>query len=273
MSEIISYGDHELQKLKFFRFNEDKDTCLVLIHGGAWNDPANTYNDFEFLLQCLQEYPDLLDNIVGINYRLSPEIKHPAHLEDVALSISVLVGDYKQTKLKLVGHSAGATLIIQLLDYHEITRRGYQNVKESKSNEEDSVLQEHNIPRGLLQGVDIQAVYLLDGIYDISSLLVEYPDYILFVSKAFYNEEHHRDATQVSSKRIDSWCSELQPQSSPEITIVQSLEDELLSFAQTELFMGFLARRNIGFKLFLDSFGQHEDVYKNRKVADIIARN
>ncbi|CCE88435.1 Piso0_001940 [Millerozyma farinosa CBS 7064] len=272
MAEIVSYGDHELQKLKFFRFRKDKDACLVLIHGGAWNDPANTYNDFEFLSQCLQEYPDFSDNIVGINYRLSPEIKHPAHLEDVALAISTLVEKYKQTKLKLVGHSAGATLIIQLLDYQEITHSGYQNVNESQSNEE-STPKEHNEPQGLLQGVDIQAVYLLDGIYDISSLLEEYPDYISFVSKAFCNEDHYRDATQVSSKRIESWCSELKPQRSPEITIVQSLEDELLSFAQTELFTGFLARRNIRFKLLVDSLGQHEDVYKNRKVADIITGN
>ncbi|CCE82227.1 Piso0_001940 [Millerozyma farinosa CBS 7064] len=272
MAEIVSYGDHELQKLKFFRFSKDTDTCLVFIHGGAWNDPANTYNDFEFLSKCLQEYPNLQENIVGINYRLSPEVKHPAHLEDVFLAISTLVEKYKQTKLKLVGHSVGATLIIQLLDYHEITRSGYQNAKESKSNEEDSMPQVE-VPRGLLQGVDILAIYLLDGIYGIPSLLVEYPVYISFVSKAFSNEEHYRDATQVSSKRIGSWCSELQSHNLPEITIVQSLDDELLSFAQTELFTGFLARRNVRFKLLVDSLGQHEDVYKNRKLVDIIVRN
>lgn len=272
MDEIVSYGVHELQKLRFFRFRDDKDTCLVFIHGGAWNDPANTYNDFEFLLQCLQDYPNFLDNIVGINYRLSPEIKHPAHLEDVGLAISTLVEKYKQMKLKFVGHSAGATLILQLLDYHEITQSGHRNVKESKSNIKDNMGQQCEVSRGLLQDVNIQAVYLLDGIYDIPLLLVEYPDYILFVSKAFCNEEHYRDATQVSSKHIDTWCSELQPQRLPEITIFQSLEDELLSFAQTELFTCFLARRKICFKLFLDNFGQHEAVYKNRKVADIIAR-
>lgn len=86
---------------------------MVMIHGGGWQsgDKAN---------------PGLLANkvpffttngwlFVSINYRLSPAVQHPAHVQDVAMALAWLqanIADYggDPTRLYLMGHSAGAHL-------------------------------------------------------------------------------------------------------------------------------------------------------------------
>lgn len=86
---------------------------MVMIHGGGWQigDKAN---------------PGLLANkvpffttngwlFVSINYRLSPAVQHPAHVQDVATALAWVEAhsaDYggDPTRLYVMGHSAGAHL-------------------------------------------------------------------------------------------------------------------------------------------------------------------
>ncbi|KAE9231836.1 hypothetical protein PF005_g2952 [Phytophthora fragariae] len=57
---------------------------------------------------------------VSVNYRLSPEVQHPEHVKDVAAAVTWLHRNIAKfggdpDKLLLVGHSAGAHLVMQIL--------------------------------------------------------------------------------------------------------------------------------------------------------------
>jgi arylformamidase len=86
---------------------------VVMIHGGGWRsgDKGNeSQGARKASLFVGQGYV-----YVSVNYRLSPAVQHPAHVEDVAKALSWLAdniasygGDPK--RIFLMGHSAGAHL-------------------------------------------------------------------------------------------------------------------------------------------------------------------
>lgn len=86
---------------------------MVFIHGGGWQigDKSNTS-------AVENKAPFFTSNgwmFVSINYRLSPTVQHPAHVEDVAAALAWVhthIADYGGTPdtLYIMGHSAGAHL-------------------------------------------------------------------------------------------------------------------------------------------------------------------
>ncbi len=84
----------------------------IFIHGGAWNigdkntvkrRNAKFYNDRGIIL-------------VSANYRLSPDVKHPSHIEDVVLAVKWVKDNIEKyngdpNNIVLSGHSAGAHLV------------------------------------------------------------------------------------------------------------------------------------------------------------------
>lgn len=90
---------------------------VVLVHGGAWMLGDN---------RCCGLYSSvgqfLASQGIGAvlpNYRLSPGVKHPAHVEDVAQAIAWTkshIAEYggRSDQLFLVGHSAGGHLVALL---------------------------------------------------------------------------------------------------------------------------------------------------------------
>ena len=84
---------------------------VLFVHGGSWK--SGNKNMYAALGQSLAA-----DGIgcVICNYRLSPAVKHPAHVEDVAKAFAWTcdnIGKYGGTadKLFLCGHSAGGHLV------------------------------------------------------------------------------------------------------------------------------------------------------------------
>lgn len=251
MSESsIKYGDHPLQEIKLFRFSEKNSKNLVLLHGGGWRDPNNSYNDFVELVEKINT-PGL--NLIGINYRLSPEIKHPYHLIDVVAALSTLSRKLNVTKLLMVGHSVGATLMLQLLDYEHIVSEGLKVLGETPM--------KLNFP-----DIELETLVFVDGIFDIVELLEEYPDYTFFVKDAFISEKHYSNASQMSLQ------SAIGPSGleTTRIVVVHSQEDELLSLRQTLSFQKFLASLHIPFRFYSGPYGAHEEVYWRQELADII---
>ena len=89
---------------------------------------------------------------------------HPGHFEDVEAALGFLCDSYGMRNYILVGHSAGATLALQVLAatataVTEAPRRGLN--------------------------VLAKGVVCLEGIYDLPQLVKEYPDYRGFVEGAF----------------------------------------------------------------------------------------
>jgi arylformamidase len=86
---------------------------IVMIHGGGWRrgDKANASmvaNKVPYFVNAGYVY-------VSINYRLSPAVKHPVHVQDVAKAL-VWIHDHiaqyggNPNQISLMGHSAGAHL-------------------------------------------------------------------------------------------------------------------------------------------------------------------
>lgn len=246
----VSYGDHPLQNIKLFNFSPKNKRTIVFIHGGAWRDPNNTFMDFAKLIDHLLDLPSV--NLVGINYRLSPEHKHPAHVVDVVNAIHKIetmaeIG----TTLSLVGHSVGATLLLQVLNYKEIIERG--NLSQDEIRVPDLKL-------------DLRTMVFVDGIFDVMDLIAEYgAPYKLFVDLAFESEEHYSEASQMT------WSLPSTPFSRKfYAVVVQSKQDELLSERQSTKFVQFLKSREINHDFLLEDWGQHEEVYTREELAPII---
>jgi acetyl esterase/lipase len=86
---------------------------MVMIHGGSWSGgdkdtlvvsgtKSQFFTDYDFVF-------------VSINYRVSPQVLYPVHVQDVAAAlawISLHIGDYggDAGKLYVMGHSAGGQL-------------------------------------------------------------------------------------------------------------------------------------------------------------------
>jgi acetyl esterase/lipase len=114
-------GDPKLQTLDVYSPGvgrgaeaRDKLPVLIYIHGGAMfrGDKRNVGAKPEFF--CGRGWV-----LVSINYRLSPVVKHPAHVEDAAAAVAWVARNVERyggdpERIALIGHSAGA-LIASLL--------------------------------------------------------------------------------------------------------------------------------------------------------------
>jgi acetyl esterase/lipase len=105
-------------KLDLFLPEGRKDyPVLLFVHGGAWvQGDKNTYGLYGALTSCLARQGI---GVAVTNYRLSPAVKHPEHVRDVARAFAWLhknVGKYggRADRLFVSGHSAGGHLVALL---------------------------------------------------------------------------------------------------------------------------------------------------------------
>jgi acetyl esterase/lipase len=101
----------------FLPKGRDDYPVVVLVHGGAWMMGDN---------HCCGLYPAVAEFLAGQgvgvvlpNYRLSPAVKHPEHVKDVARAFAwarAHIADYggRPDRLFVAGHSAGGHLVALL---------------------------------------------------------------------------------------------------------------------------------------------------------------
>ncbi|OAR00085.1 hypothetical protein LLEC1_01083 [Akanthomyces lecanii] len=139
------YRDHDLQRLGVWKRPACVDSLsskywVVFIHGGAWRDPRNTFEDFAPCVEYMQSSADpALSSICGfvsIDHRLSPHpefpqdpaattrhalrhARHPDHIADVYSALAFVQREYDiEGNYILVGHSSRAPIACQLLIGH-----------------------------------------------------------------------------------------------------------------------------------------------------------
>lgn len=131
----IHYGQNAAQVVDVYRPDACRDTlCPVVlwVHGGGWKHGNMQRGPATKMMTTWAEQGIVM---VGVNYRLSPAFKHPAHVEDVASAISWAhdnIADYggDAARLSLLGHSAGAHLVAlvatnpRFLAAHNLTPAG-----------------------------------------------------------------------------------------------------------------------------------------------------
>lgn len=220
---LLQYGPDPRQAVCCYREGSVGCAPLFFIHGGAWRDENNTFRDGD-------TFNELLDSQVpfySVDYRLSPRVKYPAHNEDSVAGIVAASRECGATKIKLAGHSVGATIILGIL------------------------------PALAARGIEVQDVFLLDGIYDLADLVEEYGhSYEEFVANA------HDDYRKVV---IDL---DIDPR--VKVHVIHSYEDELLTTRQTQWLVSQLIHHSKPFSLHIANFGQHEFVYKNKEVVQLV---
>jgi kynurenine formamidase len=213
------------------------------IHGGAWRDPKVTSAAGAPLISSLlTATPAMSVNAASVNYRLSshPEApqntaKHPEHLEDVMAALQYLRDVHGMRDFVLIGHSAGATLVFQVLAELQKKKQGLR------------------LPK---------ALYGIEGIYDLKALVQEYPDYRGFVEGAFGEDE------QEWQKPLELGCY------TGLVVLAHSDEDELLSWRQTEE-MKERCEKSIGVGgglRIVKVAGQHDEVLETVRLAAVVER-
>lgn len=114
----ISYGPYGEWNLLDIYYTNDTESCrpaIVNVHGGAW-----VYGNKEIYQFYCMELAKRGFTVVNFNYRLAPENKYPAALEDINQVFCFLKEHGKEyyvdiNNLFVVGDSAGAQLTSQYL--------------------------------------------------------------------------------------------------------------------------------------------------------------
>lgn len=258
---VVKYGPHDRQTIGIYREISNESLChdfVFFIHGGAWRDPTNSFKDGTRLLNSLSKI-FTKDNgsetgLIGVSldYRLSPQVLHPVHLQDVALGLDYINQNYKVKRAIIVGHSVGATIALQLF-------------KEWNS-WSDSV-------KAILSKVRV--IVGSEGIYDIRALLRDDPSYESFIREALGQNTSYKDwdeLSPLSETRIDPGNEPPRLNFSGRLVIVHSMEDELLSYKiQPEIAKRLLRSSEIEVDVKYIANGLHDDVYKGEKLVTIVS--
>lgn len=145
---------------------------LIFVHGGAWT--SGDKNLYSFIGRAFAEQGFVT---AVINYRLSPQVQHPAHIEDVARAFAWVHKNIAQyggnpEKIFVMGHSSGGHLTALLaLD--------------------EKYLQAHGLTLAAIRGA-----IPISGIYDVT---IEPPDPINVYRIVFGTDPQvRRDASPIT---------------------------------------------------------------------------
>jgi acetyl esterase/lipase len=114
----IFYTENEdsLQSLDVYWNSKSKNAkVLIFVHGGGWLS-----GDKKSYREMAAQLSDNGITVLLVNYRLSPAVKFPAHVEDVTAAVYwtyLFINKYNGDKdnIYLMGHSAGGHLISLIL--------------------------------------------------------------------------------------------------------------------------------------------------------------
>lgn len=256
MYNVAKYGSHDLHNIGFYSKESFSKSFVIFIHGGAWRDPRNTHRDADTLMAGI-----VSSSVTGasIDYRLSPEVVHPAHVQDVASALDYISKNYQVDKVVLVGHSAGATIALQLF------------MRLSEWSEHTQLVLSKVI-----------SVVASEGIYDIGALMNDDPSYEGFVKEAFGQNSTYENWDAASpASGLYGWESRranvclLHPEYAEvefngRLVVVHSPEDELLNInIQPKI-----AEQRMGGKsieiVMKEARGRHDEVYTSRELIEIV---
>ncbi|KAM4056085.1 alpha/beta hydrolase fold domain-containing protein [Hirsutella rhossiliensis] len=269
------YGSHVLQRVGVWQHKAPAPQhapWIVFIHGGAWRDPRNTLDDFAPSIAHLLGAPIRapIRAFASIDYRLSPSdaypqhpadtpeperrtARHPDHVADVAAALRLLAAEHRLADdgYVLVGHSAGATLALQLL------MGGHDGG-----------------PPVPLPA----AIVAISGIYDLVGINARRAgSYAAFISAAF-GPEGDGDGWRAASPACfsgsfrDRW-----PGNNRLALLAHSPDDSLVDAAETDAMAAKLAADGVDVSVVKDLTGEHNFVWQDgeqvaRLVGQVLAR-
>ncbi|KAI9286122.1 Alpha/Beta hydrolase protein [Umbelopsis sp. AD052] len=215
--------------------NNESLPVILFVHGGAWRTGDKSEH-----MQLAERLSQQGFVVVVNNYRLShksenngpPIIQHPSHIKDTMDAVRYIQSRYEGRKLFLVGHSAGAHIILSIA------------LK----------------PEFQLTGID--GYIGVEGIYDIPLLLKTFPDYLDFIQQAFTdNQAEYSKASLIGFTPA--------PIHSP-IALLYSPEDELIDPGQHESIYSWLKFHDIVATVKANLHGKHDECLTTSEMTDAI---
>ena len=226
-------GTELLMDVYYPEFNDGPWPVMLFVHGGGWSSGSKD----EFYLS---DFTNLGILSVSINYRLSPEVKFPAHIEDVKCAVRYLRANAEYYNLDpdrilAAGGSAGGHLVSLL------------------GTTGDSG--EFNTGQYLEYSSAVQAVIALSAPTDLGNWICDDPQHVesyylyVFDSTAKCGETDDKIAaaspvTYVSSEDVP-------------FLILAGTADEVVPFQQSEILHQALLDAGISSQLFLVEGGDH----------------
>jgi acetyl esterase/lipase len=103
----IAYGSDARQRLDFYRPDTPRTDgkTVIFFYGGSWD--SGSKSDYLFVAQALASNGYA---VVIPDYRLYPEVRFPAFVEDGASVVRWTVDRVGPSKIFIMGHSAGAEI-------------------------------------------------------------------------------------------------------------------------------------------------------------------
>ena len=121
----VAFGKHPLQTLDVYTTRQQNAPILLFAHGGAWRTGDKNNRSHRKKGTFFSSAGFIF---ISTNYRLSPEITHPGHIEDLARAFAYVwknchrwQGD--KSRIFLMGHSAGAHLVALLSSNKTILKK------------------------------------------------------------------------------------------------------------------------------------------------------
>ena len=107
----IAYGPDSRQKLDLYRPERPRPDgrTVIFFYGGSWD--SGSKSDYLFVAQALAAGGY---TVVIPDYRLYPEVRFPAFVEDGAQAVRWTAGRFGTDNLFVMGHSAGAHIALLL---------------------------------------------------------------------------------------------------------------------------------------------------------------
>ncbi|KAK4046439.1 hypothetical protein OIO90_006571 [Microbotryomycetes sp. JL221] len=224
----IPYGPDSAQRQALDLYlppgSNEASPLLVFVHGGGWRTEAK--EDFRNdLMPAFVKATGL--PTACVEYRLAPQYRHPTQALDSFAGLKRLVSSepfaceqktgprWNRDELIIAGHSVGAFICLSL------------TLKPSSSDHPFSKL-----PLDVRDAV--QGVVAIDGIYDLPSLLEEYPSYDSFVGSAFDLTPDVLERESPARWELDDDRTNDSPL---HVLVLHSREDELLTLRQPEEFV------------------------------------
>jgi acetyl esterase/lipase len=109
VAKNIAYGSEERQSLDIYEPDQPRANApiIVFIYGGSWD--SGNKGMYKFVAE---NFASNGYTTVVPDYRLYPEVKYPAFLEDTAAAIAEIDERYPDRSQILIGHSAGAYNVV-----------------------------------------------------------------------------------------------------------------------------------------------------------------
>ena len=223
---------------------------LVFVHGGAWRTrpPPTVLALFAHELIVASNYTLA---VAIVRYRLSPQVQHPHHVDDVVRALGYLVdkseeyGNYDPRRIILAGHSAGATICAQIAMDSQYLRQGL-----GVGHASDKLRRA------------IQGVCGLQGIYSLNELVKTFPEYTEFVAPAFGEAPAEWTSASPTHFPVTDWERGMR------WLVIWSEEDELVDGEQARQFVKRVRQGQPKDIRFVDrvAWGSHDGVLEREEV-------